>query len=99
MVGTACGATGIGYKAKGSQQLYNNISHLYPNDLEGFKNYLDYSAPNKVAAYLFEPLQGYGGIYPLKDNYLLETCKLIKEKGGLIISDEIQTGFGRLGET
>jgi 4-aminobutyrate aminotransferase-like enzyme len=51
-----------------------------------------------VAAFIFEPIQGAGGIYPLPEGYLPRMVDLVRKKyGGLIICDEVQTGFGRMG--
>jgi len=52
----------------------------------------------KFLVFLFEQVQGYGGIYPLPKGYTLEAAKYVKEAGGLIIADEVQTGFGRMGD-
>lgn len=45
-----------------------------------------------------EPFQGAGGVIPHPEGY----CKMAREHvhnaGGLYLSDEVQTGFGRLGE-
>lgn len=47
---------------------------------------------------IFEPIQGVGGINPVPDNYLPHVVDLIRNKHkGLIIADEVQTGFGRVG--
>lgn len=46
-----------------------------------------------------EPLQGYGGIFPLKDGYLRDAFNMVRERGGVAIADEVQTGFNRCGET
>jgi 4-aminobutyrate aminotransferase-like enzyme len=41
---------------------------------------------------------GAGGIIPLAPEYVQKLHKLVKSKGGLYISDEVQTGFGRVGK-
>ena len=43
-------------------------------------------------------MQGYGGLYEYKENYIKKVCDLVRKNGGLIIADEVQTGLGRLGE-
>ena len=57
-----------------------------------------YSTPGQVAAFIAEPLQGVGGATHGARNYLKEVYAIIREHGGLCISDEVQTGFGRTGE-
>lgn len=51
-----------------------------------------------VAALIAEPIVGCGGQVPLADDYLKNVYSLISELGGVCISDEVQTGFGRLGK-
>lgn len=63
------------------------------------KNVIETSTSGKVAAFLYEQVQGYGGIYPLPKGYVAEAAKHVKEAGGLIIADEVQTGFGRMGDS
>ena len=51
-----------------------------------------------VAAFIAEPILGCAGQVPLAPNYLKNLYPAIREQGGVCISDEVQTGFGRLGE-
>jgi alanine-glyoxylate transaminase/(R)-3-amino-2-methylpropionate-pyruvate transaminase len=57
-----------------------------------------YSTPGKVAAFIAEPLQGVGGATHGARNYFKEVYAIIRAHGGLCISDEVQTGFGRTGD-
>lgn len=41
---------------------------------------------------IIEPLQGYGGIFPLDKGYMKEAFAMVREAGGICISDEVQTG-------
>lgn len=52
----------------------------------------------KIAAFIAEPIVGCGGQVPLAKGYLKEIYAEIKKQGGICISDEVQTGFGRLGD-
>jgi alanine-glyoxylate transaminase/(R)-3-amino-2-methylpropionate-pyruvate transaminase len=56
-----------------------------------------YSTPGRIAAFIAEPLQGVGGVTHGAPNYLREAYAIAREHGGLCISDEVQTGFGRTG--
>jgi alanine-glyoxylate transaminase / (R)-3-amino-2-methylpropionate-pyruvate transaminase len=47
---------------------------------------------------MYELVQGYGGIYPLPKGYIKECAKHVREAGGLLIADEVQCGFGRMGD-
>ena len=42
-------------------------------------------------------LQGVGGAMQLPRGYLQKVYELVRQRGGVCISDEVQTGFGRLG--
>jgi len=56
-----------------------------------------FSTPGKVAAFIAEPIQGVGGTVELPKNYLKHVYESVHNAGGLCISDEVQTGFGRTG--
>ncbi|WP_339629854.1 aminotransferase class III-fold pyridoxal phosphate-dependent enzyme [uncultured Maribacter sp.] len=51
-----------------------------------------------IAAFIAEPIIGCGGQVPLPKTYLKNIYPEIRKQGGLCISDEVQVGFGRLGE-
>ena len=51
-----------------------------------------------VAAFMAEPIQGVGGfIVPPKD-YFERIKPIVEAAGGVFISDEVQTGWGRTGD-
>ncbi len=52
---------------------------------------------NTLAAFIAEPISGCGGQVPLMDDYLKLLVPYLKSKGILVIIDEVQTGFGRMG--
>ncbi|MGI9247886.1 MAG: aspartate aminotransferase family protein [Woeseiaceae bacterium] len=54
--------------------------------------------PDKIAAFIGEPIQGAGGVIVPPDSYWPEVQRICDEYGVLLISDEVITGFGRLGE-
>lgn len=53
----------------------------------------------RIAAFIAEPIAGIGGFIPVPKEYFQIVVPIIHEHGGLFICDEVQTGFGRLGET
>ena len=53
---------------------------------------------HKVAAFIGEPVQGAGGVIIPPETYWPEVQRICEEYGILLISDEVITGFGRLGE-
>ncbi len=54
--------------------------------------------PKRVAAFIGEPVQGAGGVIIPPDTYWPEIQRICDHYGILLISDEVITGFGRLGE-
>ncbi len=50
------------------------------------------------AAFIAETFSGNAGGIPLPDGYLAEVYAAVRETGGLAIADEVQAGYGRLGE-
>jgi alanine-glyoxylate transaminase/(R)-3-amino-2-methylpropionate-pyruvate transaminase len=55
------------------------------------------STPGKVAGFIVEPIQGFGGVIPLPKDYLSAAFERIRAAGGVCIVDEVQTGFTRTG--
>jgi 4-aminobutyrate aminotransferase len=96
------------YKA-GFGPLPSEVFHTpFPNPLHGvsvadalnhvqrlFKSEID---PKRVAAFIFEPVQGEGGFYPAPIEFIASLRRLADEHGILVIADEIQTGFARTGK-
>lgn len=52
----------------------------------------------KIAAFLTEPLQGAGGVFPPPEGYLEGVRRLCDDNGSLLIFDEVINGFGRTGQ-
>ncbi|MDF1595239.1 MAG: aminotransferase [Acidimicrobiia bacterium] len=52
----------------------------------------------KVAAFFAEPIMGAGGVVPPPDNYLKRIWEFCRDNDIIYVSDEVVTGFGRLGE-
>ena len=55
------------------------------------------AGPEKVAAFVAEPIQGAGGIIIPPDSYWPEIDRICKHYGILLVTDEVICGFGRLG--
>jgi acetylornithine/N-succinyldiaminopimelate aminotransferase len=52
----------------------------------------------KTAAVMVEPIQGEGGIRPATPEFLEGLADLSRERGALLVFDEIQCGLGRTGK-
>ena len=50
-----------------------------------------------IAGFLAEPVYGNAGGVFLPDGYLAGAYRMIRDRGGLCIADEVQVGYGRLG--
>jgi 4-aminobutyrate aminotransferase len=64
------------------------VNHLFKADIE----------PTRVAAIIFEPVQGEGGFNVIQIEAVKWLRALCDEHGIVLIADEIQTGFGRTGK-
>ena len=53
--------------------------------------------PERVAAFIAEPVQGAGGVIIPPDSYWPEVQRIVDRYGILLIADEVICGFGRLG--
>jgi 4-aminobutyrate aminotransferase len=63
------------------------VQHLFKADIE----------PSRVAAIVFEPVQGEGGFNVIQPDAVRWLRELCDEHGIVLIADEVQTGFGRTG--
>ena len=52
----------------------------------------------QIAAFFAEPIQGVGGFITPPKEYFKIVFKIVKDYGGLFISDEVQTAWGRTGK-
>jgi acetylornithine/LysW-gamma-L-lysine aminotransferase len=59
---------------------------------------LDAAITEETAAVFLEPVQGEGGMHPADPAFLEAARNLTRERGALLIMDEIQSGVGRTGK-
>ena len=57
-----------------------------------------YKNNKKLSCFFAESILGCGGQVVLPKNYLKQVFKIIKKRNALCIVDEVQTGFGRVGD-
>ena len=67
--------------------------------LDDLTRVIDSSTSGAVAGMIVEPIQGYGGVIPMPPGYLREAARIVRAAGGLVVVDEVQTGFGRTRES
>jgi LysW-gamma-L-lysine/LysW-L-ornithine aminotransferase len=75
------------------EPLVPGFSHVPFNDLAALERALS----ERTAAVLLEAVQGEGGVHPADPAYLSGAQALCRERGALLILDEVQTGYGRTG--
>ena len=75
------------------EPMIGNIRFAKMNDFESVLS----QVTDKTCAILFETVQGEGGIYPAKEEFMKKIKALCEEKDILLILDEIQCGMGRSG--
>ncbi len=80
-------------------------AQLYKPKVTGFPkvnlddlNAVQAAINEKTVGVMLEPIQGEAGVFVATDEYLKGLRKLTREKGILLILDEIQTGMGRTGK-
>ena len=79
----------------------------FPNDIHGISTEDSLNAleqlfrididPHRIAAIIFEPVQGEGGFYPAPIEFVREIRALCDRHSIVMIADEVQTGFARTG--
>lgn len=79
-----CGAGPCMAADRYAEELRDVIRHGFPK--------------NGVAALFAESIQGVGGTAQFPKEFLKKAFDITRENGGVCISDEVQTGFGRTGE-
>ena len=89
----------------GGEGVAEDWVHVVPVPDEYRRKGIDYnqeirdviSNAGNVAGFLIEPMLSCAGQIPLPDGFLKTAQKYTNEAGGLLIVDEVQVGFGRVG--
>lgn len=89
----AVAVTGNAHYREAFEPLIGGVKFADFNDIESVKAQIN----EKTCAIILEPVQGEGGIYPAKEEFLKELRKICDEQDILLIFDEIQCGVGRTG--
>lgn len=91
---TTLAATGQDTFHKDFLPLTDGFLYADSGDLEAVEKYIK---EEKVAAIMFETVQGEGGVVPLSQDFVNGLSKLAQENDVLLVVDEVQTGNGRTG--
>lgn len=66
--------------------------------IEFYSEYLDRATTGQVAAFVLEPIQGWGGSIMPTDDFFPKLRRLCDERGILLMADEVLTCMGRTGK-
>ncbi|NEP83592.1 MAG: aspartate aminotransferase family protein [Okeania sp. SIO3B3] len=77
----------------------NNDSNVADKYADEIKNIIEYATCGKIAAFFAESIQGMGGVIVYPDGYLKKVSDYVHQAKGLLIIDEVQTGFCRTGKS
>lgn len=89
-------ATGNPKVRNGFGPLLDGFIRVAPNDIEALKAA---TAGNlNIVAVMMEPIQGEGGLHPMRADYMKEVRALCDANEWLLMLDEVQAGMGRTGK-
>ena len=74
----------------------NRSGEHYAKDVQ---DVIQRASSGNIAAFITEPTQGVGGVIEMPPKYLEHAYRYVRDAGGLCIADEVQTGFGRTGDS
>lgn len=95
--GRTLGSVALSYEPKYREPFgpYGHEVVFVPyNNVEALREAVDAN----TAAVFLEPIQGEGGVRPATPDFLQAARQITRERGCLLILDEIQTGMGRTGK-
>lgn len=75
------------------EPLLPGVSHIQFNDIEQLESAVD----DGTAAVVLEVIQAEGGVHEGSADFLAAAQQVCRERGALLVIDEVQTGFGRTG--
>ncbi len=89
---------GIDPNRTGYGDLVADVVVVPHDDIEAVEKAIEHAGADRIAGLFCEPVIGAGGVRPVPVEYLHGVRALVRAAGGLFISDEVITGFGRLGD-
>ena len=75
-----------------------NTGNKYAEEVQNCIKNIEQKGRN-VGGFIIEPIISCGGQIELPDGFLTEAYQMVRKAGGICISDEVQTGCGRMGKT
>lgn len=99
------GANGIGTGISGIRVNREGFGAILPlakqvdwNSVEDLRATIDTLGAENIAAFVFEPVIGAGGVLYPPEGYIGDVIELCRSRGILSIADSVICGFGRLGD-
>jgi putrescine---pyruvate transaminase len=89
---------GIPENVEGLGEIVPEVAHVPDDSVEALAAELERLGPDRVGAFVGEPVIGAGGVIPPPEGYWPRVAELCRENDVLLIADEVITGWGRLGE-
>jgi 4-aminobutyrate aminotransferase len=86
-----------GYRLRSPWRDHSDATYI-GECVDDLRSVLDTMTSGDVACLIAEPIQGVGGFATPPDGLFGAMHKVLEEYGILLISDEVQTGWGRTGE-
>lgn len=96
MAGYGTSLAGIAPNAEGYGELVPGVLRIAADDPAALEQVIK-KHPNQIAAFFGEPVRGAGGVYAPVGDYWPQVQTICRKHDILIVSDEVVTGFGRLG--
>lgn len=78
--------------------MVGDIVFVPHDDAEAVEKAIDHAGPERIAGIFVEAVIGAGGVRPVPVDYLHRVRDAVRRAGGLYVSDEVITGFGRVGD-
>jgi len=88
--------SGIPAVRDGYGTLVSDVAEVAHDDAADLERALD-ELGDRAAAFLGEPMIGAGGAIPAPDGYWQTVERICRDRGVLLVADEVISGFGRLG--
>lgn len=76
----------------------DNTGQLYAEEVQKQIDSIQHKGRG-VCAFIIEPIISCGGQIELPEGFLEKSYQIIRDAGGICISDEVQTGCGRMGKS
>jgi putrescine aminotransferase len=76
-----------------------DVAHVGEDSVEAVEREFERIGPERIGAFIGEPVVGAGGVFAPPDGYWSGVTELCRRHEVLLIADEVISGFGRLGHS